>query len=169
MSETKEKKLTVDDLENQLKNGKPEINDFKTVFNSLKEEFYILQKQVEYAKTLNSDKEKEFEHLYNDLVGYNAAMLMEKLRGYGYKLRQNRGLREAFEGIGYRILEKARAGKRSEVYHMILRVFIAQETEIPKLLSEPFKPIYSREMFKVFLFSFLGGVLGKEKETDQPD
>lgn len=172
MAEAKEKQLTLDDLENQLKSGEPKADDFKKVYKNLKDKLLTLQKQVEYAKSLNREKEKEFEDLYKDLAGYNTANLMEKLRGYGYALRQkkkHKGLKDAFEGIGYRILEKARAGKRSEVYHMILRIFIAQKAEIPKILNEPFKPVYSKEMFKVFLFSFLGGVLGKEQETDQPD
>lgn len=169
MTETKEKRLTLDDLEVQLKKGDPNLYDFKAVFDSLKEDLVTLQQQVNYAKSLNREKEREFERLHQDLAGHNATILMDKLRGYGYRLRKNSALRSAFENIGYRILEKARSGKRSEVYHMILRIFIAQKAEIPNILNEPFKPVYSKEMFKVFLFSFLGGVLGQEKESDQPD
>jgi chromosome segregation ATPase len=169
MAETTEKRFSLEDLEQQLKEGNPEVKDFNDAYKNLKKALIDLQQQVEFAKTINREKEAEFDKLHNELTGHNHTILIEQLRNMGYKLRQTQAFRDAFEKIGYRLLEKTRAGKRSEVYHSILRVFIAQEKEIPKVLTEPFKPVYSREMFKVLIFSFLGGVLGREKEPDQPE
>lgn len=168
MSTITEEKAKISDLlkplEEQFQTGKLEYDDFKKIFDKLKETQKQLQYLLEHASEIKKD-EKKFNYLYRTLAGENASELIEQLTRLGYALRKD--LSEAFSNIGYRLLEQTRAGKRDDVYYGILRVFVANNRKFPDNLVEVFKPIYSDEMFKVFIFSFLSGIIGKENQSEK--
>ncbi|MEM4589278.1 MAG: hypothetical protein QXL73_04695, partial [Thermoplasmata archaeon] len=71
---------------------------------------------------------------------------------------------DAFSNQAFRIMERVRHSQRSEVQYLITRIFVANKKEIPSLLVKAFNPIYSDELFKTFIYSFLSGILGETKE-----
>lgn len=150
-------------LNEQLKDCKPVLKDFESYFDELNKKYDEFQKLIEYAFELKKD-EKGFENLYKRVIGRNASGLVDNLTRKGYALKKELG--DAFENMGYRLLEQARAGKRDDVYYSILRIFVANKRKFPDDLVEAFKPIYSEEMFKVFIFSFLSGIIGKENKIE---
>jgi hypothetical protein len=150
-------------LNEQLKDCKPVLKDFEEFYNELNQKYEEFQKLIEYASELKKD-EKEFESLYKRIAGRNASSLVDNLTRKGHAFKKELG--DAFENMGYRLLEQARAGKRDDVYYGILRIFVANKRKFPDDLVEAFKPIYSDEMFKVFIFSFLSGIIGKEKQIE---
>lgn len=154
------------ELEKQLKAGTPDVEQFRQAHQKLRESSRRLQELLHWASEQHRD-ERKFEGLYRQLAGWNASELMESLKRTGFALKQDRDLKDAFDRQGYRILELVRAGKRDEAFHAILRIFVSARKEFPTHLVEAFKPVYSDELFKVFLFSFLSGILGKEQETEQ--
>lgn len=152
-------------LEAQLRESEQNYCDFENACNALNGARSSLQKLLEYAVQTNRGK-KEFERIYRRLAGENATSLIDKLSRVGYACKNDKTLGDIFTKQGYRILEQTRAGKRQDVYYNILRIFFSAQKEFPKDLIEVFKPIYSDEMFKVFLFSFLSGVLGKKSQSE---
>lgn len=150
-------------LNEQLKDCKPVFKDFQDYYNELNQKYNEFQKLLEYASELKKDEQK-FENIYKEVAGRNASDLVDKLSRKGHALKKELG--DAFENMGYRLLEQTRAGKRDDVYYGILRIFVANKRKFPDELVEAFKPIYTDEMFKVFIFSFLSGVIGKEKQTE---
>lgn len=130
---------------------------------------------LEWAVEVNP-QDQDIYHLYRKVASRNASDLVDKLRSYGYVLVSEQGkikdagkreeLIKAFERQGYRLLELTRLGKREEVQYMLLRIFFSFQLDFPQMLLEPFKLVYSDDMFKVLLFSFLSGVLGQEKANE---
>lgn len=147
-------------LRNQLQSGEMKYEEWLKFYNDLKNSKEELQNLLEYA----TEKDKNFKILYEKLVSENASDLVDNLRSKGFVYRHKLG--DAFQNMGYRILEQARAGKKDDVYYSILRIFVANKENFPGDLVEAFKPIYSDEMFKVFIFSFLSGIIGKEQQTE---
>jgi len=171
-------KQKMEELKEQLYQGNPNFETFQNVYNDLRKIFrefqYLLQWAVEDQRR-KAEGEK-FQTLYRQVAGWNASELMESLKTQGYRVKKNaikenpskeerkdKIIKEALDRQGYRILELVRSGKRDEVFHAILRIFISAKKEFPTQLVEAFKPVYSEELFKVFLFSFLSGILGKEE------
>lgn len=153
-------------LEEHLKSGTSDAEQFRLAYQKLKESSRRLQELLQWAVEQHRD-EKKFESLYRQVAGWNASDLIESLKRTGFALKQDKDLKDAFDRQGYRILELVRAGKRDEAFHAILRIFVSAKKKFPTHLVEAFKPVYSDELFKVFLFSFLSGVLGQERETEQ--
>lgn len=153
-------------LEEQLKAGTPDLEQFRQAHQKLKELSRRLQELLQWAVEQHRD-ERKFESLYRQVAGWNASDLIESLKRTGFALKQEKDLKDAFDHQGYRILELVRAGKRDEAFHAILRIFVSAKKEFPTHLVEAFKPVYSDELFKIFLFSFLSGILGQERETEQ--
>jgi len=160
------------------------MREFYRELQNLQKEF---QNNLEFAAEI--DSEHQFEKLYKQVAGENASNLIERLKakGYAYKRdstefgkvtpaelnknkepdkRDSTEFGKAFESMGYRLLEQARAGKRSDVYYGILRIFVSYQKKFPDDLVEAFKPVHSIEMFKVFIFSFLSGIIGKEQQKE---
>ncbi|MGK9475604.1 hypothetical protein [Melioribacter sp. OK-6-Me] len=156
-----EEKLKI--LSEQLKKCNPILKDFQDYYNELNQKYDEFQKLLEYASELKKD-EKEFGKLYRRVAGRNASELVDKLNRKGYAFKKELG--DAFENMGYRLLEQTRAGKKEDVYYGILRIFVAHKINFPGELIEAFKPIYTDEMFKVFIFSFLSSIIGEEKQLD---
>ena len=155
--------ITFEELEQQLKDAKPEYKKFREYYNNLKKQQMEFQRLLEYAIDLKKD-EIEFQKLYREVTARNTSDLVDALMRKGYAFRKDLG--DAFQNVGYRLLEQTRAGKRDDVYYGILRVFVSQNKKFPDDLVEAFKPIYTDEMFKVFIFSFLSGIIGKEKQNE---
>jgi hypothetical protein len=139
------------------------------VYYDLRKNIKEFQELLQWAweDSRGKEKEKEFQGLYRHVAGWNASELMEKLKQKGFALKKDSDLKNSFDRQGYRILELVRSGKRDEVFHAILRIFVSAKKEFPFQLVEAFKPVYTDELFKVFLFSFLSGILGREEETEQ--
>lgn len=154
-------------LEEQLiKTGTPSIDQFRQAYQELKKLSRKLQELLQWASEQHRS-EKEFRNLYRQIVNWNASELIESLKRTGLVFKQDRDLKDAFDRQGYRLLELVRTGARDDVFHAILRIFVSAKKKLPDHLVEAFKPIYSDELFKVLLFSFLSGILGKEQEDKQ--
>ncbi len=154
----------MEELKKQLQAGSPNLEAFRKAYQELRKTQRELQDLLQWAAEdqRGRENEKEFKGLYRQVAGWNASDLIESLKRTGFALKKDRDLKDAFDRQGYRILELVRAGKRDEAFHAILRIFVSAKKEFPSQLVEAFKPVYSDELFKVFLFSFLSGILGKE-------
>jgi len=161
----------LEQLKEQLKDrdNEPNFNDYQKFYRDLQKVQRDFQNLLQWAAEdrRGKENEKEFRGLYCQVAGWNASDLMESLKRTGFALKRERDLKDAFDRQGYRILELVRSGKRDEAFHAILRIFVSAKKDFPSQLVEAFKPVYSEELFKVFLFSFLSGILGKEEETKQ--
>jgi len=156
------------EFEDQLKEGNADVERFREAYDELRKLNRRLQELLQWATEEHRDN-KELQSLYRQVAGWNASELMESLKKTGFALKQKAQIKDAFDRQGYRILELVRAGKRDEAFHAILRIFVSAEEPFPAHLVEAFKPVYSNELFKVFLFSFLSGILGQDKqEEEQP-
>jgi len=149
----KEKK----DNSGELQNG---LEEFEKFLKDLQQNFV---KTLEYASKITKDE--KIDKLYRKWAQKNISDLIDKLRYEGSKVAKEKSLKEDFDKVIFRLMELTRLGKRSEVFYGIYRIFVARNKEIPKVLCEPFKPIYSDEIFKVMIFSFLSGIMeeGGEK------
>ena len=66
-------------------------------------------------------------------------------------------------------MEQIRAGKRSDAFYSILRIFISNNVNLDKEILTAFEQP-DDEMFKVLLLSFLSGIIqneSKEKQKNQ--
>jgi hypothetical protein len=135
-----------------------ELKEFYFELQNVKEEF---QNKLEFISQIK--RVKNLEKLYSQIAGENESALIDRLTAKGHYYKKELG--DAFENMGYRLLEQARAGKRDDVYYGILRIFVSYQKKFPNDLIEAFKPIYSKEMFKVFIFSFLSGIIGKDQQN----
>jgi hypothetical protein len=148
----KEKK----DNSGELQNG---LEEFEKFLKNLQQDFV---KKLEYASRITKDE--KIDKLYRRWAQKNISDLIDKLRDEGGKVAREKSLKEDFDKVIFRLMELTRLGKRSEVFYGIYRIFVARNKEIPKVLCEPFKPIYSDEIFKVMIFSFLSGIMEKGGE-----
>lgn len=155
----------LDLLEEQVRKNEFSMRAFREVYQLLDKARWRLQKLLEWATEQKRD-DRELYNLYARVAGQNSSELIEKLRDWGYRYRGEKEVKEVFDKQGYRLLEQTRNGKRQDVFYGILRIFISLDKKVPLDLVEAFKPIYPDELFKVFIFSFLSGVLGKEKEEE---
>ena len=145
------------------------LKDFQEFYRHLQKVYRIFQDSLYWMLQGERGKEKEFRRFYSLVAARNASDLVESLKRTGFRLHKNQPIREAFERQGYRILELVRAGKRDEAFHAILRIFVSTNHPFPTPLVEAFKPTYSDELFKVFLFSFLSGVMSKEDTKQETE
>jgi hypothetical protein len=148
----KEKK----DNSGELQNG---LEEFEKFLKDLQQNFV---KTLEFASRITKDE--KIDKLYRRWAQKNISDLIDKLRYEGSNVAKKKSLKEDFDKVIFRLIELTRLGKRSEVFYGIYRIFVARNEEIPKVLCEPFKPIYSDEIFKVMIFSFLSGIMEKGGE-----
>lgn len=132
------------DLLNQFKATLAELNDAKIQYMQLLE--------------LLADTDKEFYALFQDVSRRIFADSVDKFNAIGRQRKQNPTLRKAFEGMSYKLMEQTRAGKRDEVFHGILRLYMTCNQSFDKELLIAFKQ-NDNEMFKVLIFSFLSGII----------
>ncbi len=116
--------------------------------------------KIQYLQLLEllADSDKEFYSMFQDASRRNFADCVDKLNAIGRQRKQNPTLRKAFEGMGYRLMEQTRAGKKDEVFHGILRLYMTSNQSFDKELLIAFKQA-DNEMFKVLVFSFLSGII----------
>jgi len=148
---------------------KQNMNDPQKMEEKLKNFGYFLKNlQQDFVETLEFasriTKDEKIDKLYRRWAQKNISDLIDKLRWEGSNVAKEKGLKEDFDKVIFRLMELTRLGKRSEVFYGIYRIFVARNKEIPKVLCEPFKPIYSDEIFKVMIFSFLSGIMEKGGE-----
>ncbi len=132
------------DLLSQFKTTLADLNDAKIQYLQLLE--------------LMADSDKEFNALFQDVSRRNFADCVDKLNAIGRQRKQNATLLKAFVGMGYRLMEQTRAGKKDEVFYSILRLYITSNQNFDKELLIAFKQA-DNEMFKVLIFSFLSGII----------
>ncbi|BER91815.1 MAG: hypothetical protein PWP60_268 [Candidatus Atribacteria bacterium] len=141
--------------------------EFSRVVNLLSDFSLQLQDALEYAlKNADASQRVALERLYNALTRESAKALCDKLHRYGFGLRGTEvhgriydSEKKSPKGLAYRILELTRMGKRDEVFFSLLNVF--QGHPINPDLAKVFNPAYSDDLFKVFIYSFLSGLLGE--------
>jgi predicted transcriptional regulator len=162
--------ITLDQLKEELKKDK--IDDLEK-FKELFKEFYkqLQKEQKDFVKYLEwayekSGRDADIKSILEDISGKNASDLIESLKRLGYSMQESLG--EDFEKAGFRLLEQVRAGKRSDVMYGITRIFLANRQNLPDILNEAFKPYYSDELFKCFMFTFLSSAI-KPKENNKEE
>lgn len=150
--ELEEKVKEVHPLQGESK--KELLKLFKTTIKELNDA------KIQYLQLLEllADSDKEFYALFHDASRRNFADCVDKLNMIGRQRRKNATLRKAFEGMGYRIMEQTRAGKKEDVFHGILRLYMTSNQSFDKELLLAFKQA-DNEMFKVLIFSFLSGII----------
>ncbi|HWP93519.1 MAG TPA: hypothetical protein VNN20_15100 [Thermodesulfobacteriota bacterium] len=164
------------DLESKIRNGSITKDDFGKGIKELKANYKKLQSLLEWAKEAKP-QDKGIYRLYKQVSYENTSDLAESLRKYGYSLvtpsekdtseqsKKKNELKEVFvKRQGYRLMELTRLGKRDEVFYGLLRIFWSFKLQFRLDLAEAFKPVYSDELFKVLILSFLSGVLGEQEE-----
>jgi hypothetical protein len=149
-------------LEEQIRKNEVNIEGFQEAYQLLDKARWKLQELLEWATAQKRD-DRELYRLYGRIARQNSSELIDRLRGLGYRYQNDAPVKDAFNKQGYRLLEQTRNGKRQDVFYGILRIFVSLQKEVPLTVVEAFKPIYSDELFKVFIFTFLSGVLGKEE------
>ncbi len=164
--------VIAEELNKRVIQGEVKFDEFKEYIEKYKNLSFKIEKILEYATKSAEESEKEkIWKLYKEFLHKNVSDLPDKLRNIGYSLRENSSIYERFydkekkklKGIVYRIIELTRLGKREEVYFTLLHEF--QGVEFPFLLARAFNPIYPDDIFKIFIYSFLSGIIG-EKETE---
>lgn len=85
-----------------------------------------------------------------------------------YKIRElrelGRSMARSFERTRYRLLELIRLGKREEVYHILLRTYMASNVTFPEKLNEVFT--YEDEDFKNAMFAYVSGMTLEREEEE---
>jgi len=138
----------------QGENKRELLSQFKTTLAELNDA------KIQYLQLLElmADSDKEFYALFQGASRRNFADCVDKLNAIGRQRKQNAILRDAFGKMGYRLMEQTRAGKKDEVFHGILRLYITSNQSFDKELLIAFKQA-DNEMFKVLIFSFLSGII----------
>jgi len=154
--------------------GKVKIEEFREAFTALDDFTVNLQDTLEeLLKRSEIEDKDEWRYWWMLLAQRNSAKLCEELRKYGFSLRKTTEVYERIydrekkkpRGLAYRILELTRLGKRDEVFFSLLNIF--QGVEIKPDLARVFNPVYSDDLFRVFIYSFLSGLLGPEKSSPE--
>lgn len=155
------------ELEEIIRNNKsPEIEkflEFEKRLNSISNQFLsLIEYTVEAKDFIATQNRNKLSNLLKKLKGEKISVLMDEINNEGRWLRKQLG--EAFEKSSYKILELTRAGKRSEVFYNIARIFITNGVEMPPGLKEAFKPHYDLQTFQSLIYSFLVSILSKEED-----
>lgn len=154
--------IKIEELKEKFVKGEAKFEDYNKIYN----DFIYLQKEI--ANLINCasnlDENNVKLALLNKKLSREAmSVLIDQLNKKGYEYRKNNAeMSKSFKNIGYKLLDQIRYGKKDEVFYSILRIFVSYKEKFPSELIECFKPSYSDDMFKVFIFSFLNGILTKE-------
>ena len=166
MDETIQKDLIHDfvaDLEQKVANNTIVPEDIKTALYQLKGAKLKVQSLLELLQPNDGEMNK----IYRQVANENYADLIDDLNSLGYRYRkQNDSIKDAFEKMGYRIMEQTRSGKRDDVFYSFLRIFMSVSTPFDRKLLSAFKQS-NDEMFKVLIFSFLSGIIEDKTNTEE--
>jgi hypothetical protein len=166
--------LDLEPVKEELKRGDIKLETVKDAVKKYKDMGFELLKLLEYAsKIAKGDERKEIERLYKEFAHKSSSDLCESLRRKARRLREisEDGVCQRFfkdnapTGTTFRLLELTRMGRRDEVFHLILREFLSSGEEVPYELMKAFDPIFPIEIFKVFVYSFVGGL---SKPAEKP-
>ena len=150
------------ELENKVKETASLSNEQKTdLLHSFNKALYELNEaRFHYLQLLGlmADTDNDFNNLYLRVSKDNFADCVDKLNLIGNKRKKNASMRKAFQSMGYRLMEQTRAGKRDEVFHGVLRLYMTCNLPFDKELLFAFKQS-DNEMFKVLMFSYLSGII----------
>jgi len=138
------------------------------------------EKLTQFRKTLEciaeewkkeKSKEEKSKLLYGILKSLEISesdFLIENLKRKGYAIaHKNTALRDSINKESLRILEQVRLGKRDRVIGMLLRSFSIKNEIFPQELIEALKPKYEINLFRSFIYAFLGGIIiSEEKEVE---
>ncbi|MCX8191146.1 MAG: hypothetical protein N3D78_03125 [Candidatus Aenigmarchaeota archaeon] len=154
-------------LSGKIKSGEISYEDFSKAVKEYETLGLELQQILEYAARNSKGEDKdEIWKLYMKFSQKNAGRMVEELGKLGFALKNDKNCKNLVDDLSrqsFRILEKTRHAQRSEVQYLITRIFAANKIKIPYLLSQVFNPSYSDELFKTFIYSFLGGVLSEKQ------
>lgn len=156
-----------------LRQGKIGVQEFQDFFAVFDDFVFNLQDALEHHLKCKAWNERQgWQRFWIFLAQKNGAELCRQLRQYGFALRGSKVYKEIYDekkgelkGRAYRLLELIRLGKRDEVFFLLFNIF--QGTEISPKLARAFNPVYPDDLFRVFLYSFLSGLLGSEEK--QPE
>lgn len=149
------------ELEEKVSSNSVIPEDFSNFLYGLKEARIKAQELLGLLKEDNP----EFEKLFRKLSTQNYGDLVDDLNSLGFAYRQkNEKMRDAFNKMGYKIMEQTRVGKRDQVFYSLLRIHMSEGVPFNRKLLLAFKQP-SEEMFKVLIFSFLSGILEDKKEV----
>jgi CRISPR-associated protein Cst1 len=73
----------------------------------------------------------------------------------------------AGKGVVFRLLELIRLNKRAEVYHLLLRTYVAKGQQFPNCLAELFT-INNQQLFQTGIYAYIAG-LGEKKPNEVID
>lgn len=148
--------------------GKVSEREFQEFLTALDDFTVDLQDALAYRlKCLAEGERRKWQQFWILLAQRNSPKLCDELRGYGFSLRGTEVYERVYDkdkkqprGLAYRILELTRLGKRDEVFFALFNIF--QGMEIKPDLARAFNPVYPDDLFRVFIYSFLSGLLGLE-------
>lgn len=146
-------------LEEQVKENRVNIRDFKAALKNLSGAKQKIQQMLYYVRGESND----LNSLYHDLAADNFSDLVDELNSLGRKKRSKLG--KSFENMGFKLLEQTRAGKREDVMYGIMRIYISHGLEMDRQLLLAFKHP-NTEMFKVLLYSFLSGAIKPKPKAE---
>lgn len=150
----------IEDLELKIENNSIKPDDFKIALKQLKEAKFKIQGTLD----LLQENDNEYRIIYHSVASDNYADLVDELNSLGYRYRKhNEQLSDAFEKMGYRIMEQTRAGKRDDVFYSILRIYMSIGVSFDRKLLMAFKHP-NNEIFKVLIFSFLSGIIENKED-----
>lgn len=130
------------------KNNDPEIlsnnnNRTATLANNLVKLFYLIKKvEIKGGKGMESVNFKEIE-----IAAKNSPL----------KITDN-----ADKGVIFRLLELTRLNKKNEVYHLLLRTYIARGEQFPDSLAKIFS-LYNEQLLQTGIYSYIAGLEEKNK------
>lgn len=166
MDETIQKNLIHDfvaEVEQKVVNNSIVPEDFKTALYQLKEAKLKIQGLLELLQANDAEMNK----IYRQIANENYVDLIDDLNSLGYRYRkQNKNLKDAFEKMGYRIMEQTRSGRREDVFYSFLRIYISVNTPFDRKLLSAFKQS-DDGMFKVLIFSFLSGIIEDKTNSEE--
>lgn len=91
----------------------------------------------------------------------NYGLLRKEAEEAPINLGDNRG-----KSLIYRLLELTRMNKKSNAYHLLLRVYITNGKSFPKHLSRLFE-IEDSELFKNGIYAFVSGLKNIEQKDNE--
>jgi len=113
---------------------------------------------------------KKIKGLINNLKSTEPDFLIERLKNIGWSMAKNeKGLQEAINKETLKLLEQIRLGKRDGVVGMLMRNFTIRNVKLPSELIEALKPKYDANLFRAFIYAFLGAFISTNIKEDTND
>ncbi|MBE0069225.1 hypothetical protein [Thermoanaerobacterium thermosaccharolyticum] len=154
-----------------MKNWFDELKSIIELFNNGYNLEYLERQLLNYRDTLKNNGKKDeinkLNGLINNIKRRKSDFLIERLKRKGYVLAGDTNFKNAINSQIYRILELTRLNKREEVVHLLMRIFVSYQKKIPDELIETMKQKTDNNLFKAYIYSFLCGFIGEEKESKE--